>query len=608
MLATLRHRGPDDAGLHTDPSTDATIGVRRLAIVDLKGGHQPLSNEDGSVWVAFNGEIYNHVQLRDDLRARGHRFTTSSDTEVLVHLYEEFGDSMVHALEGMFAFALWDERHARLLLVRDRFGEKPMFVHESAGELLFASELTALLEAKSGLRELDPDAIDAFFVFGYVPGPGTVVPGVRQLPPGHLLVWERDGGCQERCWWSPPEGSVRLREPAQALVAEAKHLFEESVRTRMIADVPVGVFLSGGIDSTLVTAIAAQQSSRRLKTFTIGYDVGSFDETAQARQIARDLDTEHHEITLTQADVATRVPALLSRLDQPLADQALVPLHALSEFARPLVTVALGGEGADELFGGYPRYRWLERAGRIESALPAPLVGLLGSLPRYSGRYDVASRLIDRITPTAMIERHMDWVTGGRRRHRAALYGPRLADINQDHALAGLVRRAGGELDVGSIGRHLMHLDQVDYLPDDVLVKTDRAGMLMSLEIRTVYLHRGLAELAASVDTSLHLGGGGKTLLHAMLPADVSPPRASGRYRKTAFRAPAAEWLRGSLVPVLRSQLESGVLYREGYFDRVAAGELVREHVSSICDHSDLLWPLLALGLWADRFFGLDVG
>lgn len=609
MLATLRHRGPDDAGMHTDPSTDATIGVRRLAIVDLKGGHQPLSNEDGSVWVAFNGEIYNHVQLRDDLRARGHRFATSSDTEVLVHLYEEFGDSMVHALEGMFAFALWDERHARLLLVRDRFGEKPMFVHESAGELLFASELTALLEAKSGLRELDPDAIDAFFVFGYVPGPGTVVPGVRQLPPGHLLVWERDGhGCQERCWWSPPEGSVRLREPAQALVAEAKHLFEESVRTRMIADVPVGVFLSGGIDSTLVTAIAAQQSSRRLKTFTIGYDVGSFDETAQARQIARDLDTEHHEITLTQADVATRVPALLSRLDQPLADQALVPLHALSEFARPLVTVALGGEGADELFGGYPRYRWLERAGRIESALPAPLVGLLGGLPRYSGRYAAASRLIDRITPTAMIERHLDWVTSGRRRRREALYGPRLADIDRDHALAGLVRRAGGEFDAGSIGRHLMRLDQVDYLPDDVLVKTDRAGMLMSLEIRTVYLHRGLAELAASVDTSLHLGGGGKTLLHAMLPADVSPPRASGRYRKTAFRAPAAEWLRGSLVPVLRSQLESGVLYREGYFDRVAAGELVREHVSSICDHSDLLWPLLALGLWADRFFGLDVG
>jgi asparagine synthase (glutamine-hydrolysing) len=609
MLATLRHRGPDDAGLHTDPSTAATIGVRRLAIVDLMGGHQPLSNEDGSVWVAFNGEIYNHVQLRDDLRARGHRFKTSSDTEVLVHLYEEFGDSMVHALEGMFAFALWDERHARLLLVRDRFGEKPMFVHESAGELLFASELTALLEAKPGLRELDPGAIDAFFVFGYVPGPGTVAPGVRQLPPGHLLVWERDGhGCQERCWWFPPEGSVRLGEPAQALVAEAKHLLEESVRTRMIADVPVGVFLSGGIDSSLVAAIAARQSSRRIKTFTIGYDVGSFDETAQARQIASYLDTEHHEVTLTQADVVTRVPALLSRLDQPLADQALVPLHALSEFARPLVTVALGGEGADELFGGYPRYRWLERAGRIESALPAPLVGLLGGLPRYSGRYDVASRLIDRITPTAMIERHMDWVTGGRRRRRAALYGPRLADINQEHALVGLVRRAGGELDVGSIGRHLMRLDQVDYLPDDVLVKTDRASMLVSLEIRTVYLHRELAELAASVDTSLHLGGGGKTLLHAMLPADVSTPRGSGRYRKTAFRAPAAEWLRGSLVPVLRNQLESGVLYREGYFDRVAAGELVREHVSSICDHSDLLWPLLALGLWADRFFGLDVG
>jgi len=609
MAATMRHRGPDDEGLHTDAHSGVTIGVRRLAIVDLEGGHQPLSNEDGSVWVAFNGEIYNHVQLREDLLARGHRFATNSDTEVLVHLYEEFGDAMVHALEGMFAFALWDERRARLLLARDRFGEKPLFVHECDGELLFASELTALLAAKPGLRELNPDAIDAFFVFGYVPGPETVVPGVRQLPPGHLLVWERERrDCEERCWWSPPEGPVRLHEPAQALVAEARRLFEDSVRTRMIADVPVGVFLSGGIDSTLVAAVAAQQTSQQLKTFTIGYDVGSFDETAQARRVARDLDTDHHEIALTQADVATRVPALLARLDQPLADQALVPLHALSEFARPLVTVALGGEGADELFGGYPRYRWLERAGRIESVLPGPLVGLLGGLQRYSGRHGAASRLIDRITPTAVIERHLDWVTSGRRRHRAVLYGARLAGVHRDRALADLARRAGGELDAGSIGRRLMRLDQLDYLPDDVLVKTDRASMLVSLEIRTVYLHRGLAELAASVDTSLHLGGGGKSLLHAMLPAGMATPRASGRYRKTAFRAPAAEWLRGPLAPVLRSQLESGVLYQEGYFDRVAVAELVREHVASICDHSDLLWPLLALGLWTDRFFGLDVG
>jgi asparagine synthase (glutamine-hydrolysing) len=607
MAATMHHRGPDDEGLHTDPRSGVSIGVRRLSIMDVEGGHQPLANEDGSVWVAFNGEIYNHARLREELLARGHRFATSSDTEVLVHLYEEFGDAMVHALEGMFTFALWDERRGRLMLARDRFGEKPLFMHEQAGELLFASELTALLEAKPALRELEPAAIDAFFVLGYVPGPDTVVTGVRQLPPGHLLVWERDGRRgAKRCWWSPPASPAELHEPFPVLAAEAERLFAESVRTRMIADVPVGVFLSGGIDSTLVAAAAARESTERLRTFTIGYDVGSFDETARAQRVARRLDAEHHEVILTEAEVAASAPAVLARLDQPLADQALVPLHALSEFARPLVTVALGGEGADELFGGYPRYRWLERAVRIELALPAAAARPLNSLLRHSSRWSSAALLAERVSPTPLLERHLDWVTGGRRHRRLALYGPRLAGLNGTQVLDDLTGRAG-ELNGDSVGRRLMRLDQVDYLPDDVLMKTDRAGMLASLEIRSVYLHRGLAELAASVDASVHLRGRGKALLHAMLPPGMDTPRSPGRYRKTAFRAPAAEWLRGPLAPVLHRQLRSGSIYREGYIKREVARELVREHASSVRDHSDLLWPLLALGLWMDRFFGLDV-
>jgi len=608
MAATMRHRGPDDEGLHTDARSGVSIGVRRLAIMDVEGGHQPLGNEDGSMWVAFNGEIYNYVRLRKELLARGHRFATSGDTEVLVHLYEEFGDSMVHALEGMFAFAVWDERRGRLLLARDRFGEKPLFVHEHDGELLFASELTGLLEAKPALRELDPAAIDAFFVLGYVPGPGTVARGVRQLPPGHLLAWERDGrGGAERRWWSPPDGPAELHEPLAVLAAEAERLFGESVRTRLIADVPVGVFLSGGIDSTLLALVAGRESGKRLKTFTIGYDVGPFDETARARRVARQLNAEHHEVTFTQAEVAACAPGLLARLDQPLADQALVPLHALSEFARQLVTVALGGEGADELFGGYPRYRWLERARRVESALPAAAARPLSGLLRRSSRWSSAALLAERVTPTPVLERHLDWVTAGRRHRRPALYGPRLIDLNSAQVLADLTCRAG-ELNGDSIGRRLMRLDQIDYLPDDVLMKTDRAGMLASLEIRSVYLHQGLAELAASVGTAVHLRGRGKLLLHAMLPKDMETPRAPGRYRKTAFRAPVAEWLRGPLAPVLHSQLRSGSIYQEGYFEHGAAGELVREHTSSVRDHSDLLWPLLTLGLWMDRFLGHDAG
>ncbi len=601
ISARLRHRGPDDEGIYTDAGAAVSLGVRRLAILDPAGGHQPLSNEDGSVWVAFNGAIYNYPRLREQLRERGHAFKTECDTEVLVHLYEEYGEEMVHALEGMFAFAIWDERRRRLLLARDRFGEKPLFVHERGGELHFASELTALLAALPGLGELSPKAIDAYFVFGYVPGPGTIVKGVRQLPPGSLISWDREGGARQRRWWSPPLTSGRLHEPEAALVAEASRLLSDSVRSRMIADVPIGVFLSGGIDSTLVASAAAEASSQRIRTFTIGYDVGPFDETERARRIAQRLDTDHHEVILTEADVAQRAPKLMAEMDQPLADKALVSLHALSDFARPLVTVALGGEGADELFGGYPRYRWLERSRRISSALP---VAMAPGLLERAGGWAPARRLIERTGPGPLLERNLDWVTAGRRHRRHGIYGPRLAGVADDRILASLADRAG-EVDHAGTGSSLMRLDQIDYLPDDVLVKTDRAGMLVSIEIRTAYLHRGLAEFAASVDPSLHLGGAGKSLLHAMLPPGMGIGR-SRRFRKAAFNAPAAEWLRGPLAPLLSRQVEVGSIYEEGWFDGAAAARLAGEHIAGAKDHSDLLWGLLTFGLWSDRLLGVD--
>jgi asparagine synthase (glutamine-hydrolysing) len=605
MCATMRHRGPDDEGVHTDAAAGVSIGIRRLSVMDVEGGHQPMSNEDGSVWVAFNGEIYNHRQLRESLRARGHRFRTRADTEVIVHLYEEYGEDLVHALEGMFALSLWDERVGRLTLARDRFGEKPLFLHERNGGLTFASELTALVEVTPGLRELEPDAVDAFFVFAYVPGPGTIVRGVRQLPPGHLISWDRDSGARQRRWWSAPDRNVRPRERIESLVAEAQRLLQASVRTRLIADVPVGVFLSAGVDSTLVAVAAARESSRRLQTFTIGYDVGAVNETAQARRTAEYLDSEHHELTLTEEEVASRTPGLLASMDQPLADRALVPLNALSEFARPRVTVALGGEGADELFGGYPRYRWLGLGERLDGALPAPALRSLRGLMRGTRRLPRGERLAARLGAAPMLERNLDWVTAERRRRREALYGPRLASVGGERVLEELSARAGGPEPESAV-RWLMHLDQVDYLPDDVLMKTDRAGMLASLEIRTVFLHRELAEFASSVDTSVHLGGGGKALVRAMLPDGVMPAKRLGRYRKTAFRVPAADWLRGPLAPAMRAQLERGAIYEQGYFNRDAVGALVREHNSRTSDHSDQLWPLLSLGLWADRFFGLD--
>lgn len=607
MCATMLHRGPDDEGRHTDERLGVSFGIRRLAIMDVQGGHQPICNEDRSVWVVCNGEIYNHPRLRDDLRARGHRFATGSDTEVLVHLYEEYGEDLVQALDGMFAFALWDEQRQRLLLARDRFGEKPLFLYEQGGELTFASELTALLKIKPELRELEPAAIDAFFVFAYVPGPKTIVRGVRQLAPGHLLTWERGrSSCRERPWWTASEEDPVPSERPESVLAEARRLFDESVRARMISDVPLGVFLSGGVDSTLVAIAAADASSKPLQTFTIGYDSGSVNETAQARRTAAHLGSEHHEVTLTAREVGERAPALLAAVDQPLGDRALLPLNVLSEFARPRVTVALGGEGADELFGGYPRYRWLERSVRAESALPAGAARSLGTLLRVgsacAGR---GQRVARRLAPSPLLARNLDWVTAERRHHRVALYGPRLAAIDAEHLLDGLAARAG-ELDRNATARRLMRLDQIDYLPDDVLFKTDRAGMLASLEIRTVFLNRELTDFAASLHSSVHLAGGGKAIVRAMLPNGVIETSRLRRYRKTAFRVPAADWLRGPLASVLDRQLERGALYSEGYFDREAARALVREHRSGERDRSELLWPLLSLGLWVDRFHGLD--
>ncbi len=604
MNRALRHRGPDDEGVYIDRASGLALGARRLSVIDVAGGHQPLSNEQGDVWAVLNGEIYNHPSLRRRLLERGHRLATGTDTEVLVHLYEEYGDDLVHALEGMFAFALWDERRRRLLLGRDRFGEKPLFYAEHAGALSFASELSALCEGGDVDGGLSAASVDAFFVFGYVPGPDAILRGVRQLPPGHVLTWEP--GVQRaaiRAYWSPPSCEPRPAERRSELVAETRRLLEGSVRSRMIADVPLGVFLSGGVDSTLIAALAAQHSTTPIRTFTVGYDVGEVGELDTARATAQALGTDHHELVLTEDDVATRMPALLAGIDQPLADQALPALHAVAELARQEVTVTIGGEGADELFGGYPRYRWLARAARLERHLP-PRLGALGAralnASPLAGRTRRLSYLLDG---RPLLERHLDWVTERRRELRPNLYGPRLADeAGAQRALGDLSARVDGGLGA-SVPGALMRLDQVHWLVDDVLAKADRAGMLVSLEIRTPYLHRELAEFAASVAPDVHLDDGGKALLRAVLTEVL--PGAPGRRPKTAFRVPAAQWLRGPLAPTLARQLAEGALYDEGWIDAGVARGLTADHAAGRHDWSHVLWPLLALGLWLDRRRGL---
>ena len=606
MNDLMTHRGPDDEGVYVDPATGVALGARRLSILDVAGGHQPLANEDGTVWAVLNGEIYNYPALRDRLLARGHNLATRTDTEVLVHLYEDFGNELVHAIEGMFAFAVWDLREQKLLLARDRFGEKPLFFSERGGQLVFASELTALAEGTQLGGELDPLAIDAYFVLGYVPGPGTILRGASQLPPGHRLLWNKaTADSVVESYWRPRGNPVGEDSSIdKECLLELERLFDASVESRLLSDVPLGVFLSGGIDSMLVAAFAARHSREPIKTFTVDYDVGTVGEASATRKVVARLGSEHHEMVLTGADVGAQAPPLFAGLDQPVADQALVAMHAVSTFARPEVTVALGGEGADELFGGYPRYRWLARSQRMQTALPDSATRFLSrALASVPGR-TATQRLATVASPKPMIDRHLDWVTSGRREERWALYGSQLRPVLSNGAL-GSHAALRAALGAHSGAAELMQLDLRYWLPDDVLVKADRATMRSSLEMRTPYLNRELAEFASSIPASTHLGGKGKQLLRQLV-------RRCGLFEperpKRAFRVPAAEWLRGPLMPALEEQIARGALYEEQWFDRHAVARAASEHRSGTNDRSSVLWPLLVLGLWLDRFRSLDEG
>ena len=597
MNAVLVHRGPDDSGVYTDQACGFALGATRLSIIDVDGGHQPLANEDGSVVAVLNGEIYNHPALMDRLRARGHSFSSRTDTEVLVHLYEDYGDDLVHALDGMFAFAVWDQKRRRLVIARDRFGEKPLFYSARAGQLAFASELTALLASGRVATEVDAQQLDAYFVLGYVPGPGTLIDGVRQLPPGHRLVWE-NGRTSVEPYWRPMALDEDLPTDHDELVVETEMLLGEAVRSRLVSDVPLGVFLSGGVDSSLVASFAAEASAEPLCTFTVGYDVGTVSELAPARVAADVLGADHHELVLASRDVEPLARSLFERLDQPVADQALLASFAVCRFAREHVKVVVGGEGADELFGGYPRYRWLALADKMDRHLPeAASAGLAAAFDRLpvSGRLSRLSHVLER---RSAVDRHLEWVTDGRAGLRDELYGERLRPTFAGSRLEDTLLASGADAATAA-PRKFMVLDQILWLPDDVLAKADRASMLASLEVRTPFLEPRLAAFAASVSGRYHVGRGGKRLLRAVLDRRV-PDLRRGR-GKMAFRVPADEWLRGPLALVLREQVRSNPLYEEGWIRRSKVERLIDDHLESRRNCAEVLWPLMVLGFWMSR-------
>jgi len=598
MSRALVHRGPDDEG-HVIAGP-VGLAARRLSIIDVAGGHQPIGGEDGRVQVVQNGEIYNHEQLRGELERAGHRFRTRCDTEVIVHLFEELGDGFAERLRGMFAVALWDRRAGRLVLARDRFGIKPLYYMETAdGGLAFASELKALMELPELDRSLDMRALESLLAFNSIPGPLTIFEGVRKLQPGQLLSWEPGRGASVRPYaqvMPAPAGELR-DESAGALADELRERLRDSVRAHLVADVPVGVLLSGGVDSATLAALAAQESGERVQTFSIGFRERSFDELERARLVATRYDTDHHELVV-EPDVGEVLTRLAEVFDEPLADSSALPTYLVAELAAQHVKVALSGEGGDELFAGYHTYvadQIAPWAGRPAAAL-RPLVE---RLPSSSARvsFDYKAKRFARGGALPPLERHHAWKEIFSSDLRAELLaapapdGFDPLDVYRERYAA----TAGAE----SLAR-LQDVDRSIYLVDDLLVKTDRASMAHSLEVRVPFLDSAVTELALAVPSSRHLRGLQKKRLLRRAVAPLLPRRIL-HGRKRGFSIPAAAWLRGDLREFARDVLAPESVRAQGLFRPAAVERLLAEHEAGSADHSRQIWCLMTLGLWLER-------
>src|SRR5689334_7138109 len=606
MADALVHRGPDSEGVFADGPVG--LAARRLAIIDLARGDQPMRNEDGSVVVVQNGELYDHRAVQAGLEQRGHRFTSHCDTEVLPHLYEERGLGFVDGVRGMFAVALWDRPERRLLLARDPFGIKPLYYRVAGGVLSFASELKALVRQPGFAGDVDLEALDAYLAFNSVPAPMSIYRDVRKLPAGHVLE-ARDGRVSVRRYArpAPVSASQVRRERGADLAVELRDRLRDSVRAHLEADVPVGVFLSGGIDSSLLAALAAQESPDPVRTFSIGFEERSFDELSRARMIARRYGTDHHELVL-RPDAAALLPEIAAAFDEPFADSSALPTYVVSRLAAEHVKVALSGEGGDELFGGYFTYvadvLAARSRARAAAGLARPLVERLPSSSRRVSLEYRAKRFV-RAAERPPLERHHGWKEIFSPEARAALLEPdRRAAVADPLATWRLryAETAGAE--------PLARLQDVDigtYLVDDLLVKTDRASMAHSLEVRVPFLDPVVAELALALPTSQKVLALAKKRVLRRAAAGLVP-RAIVHGPKRGFSIPAAAWLRGELRPFARDVLAPDALRRDGFFRPAEVTRLLDEHESAREDHSRPLWGLLCFELWRRTAAGGGAG
>lgn len=617
MTRSLAHRGPDDSGTyfsvldHSD-GVSVALGHRRLSIIDLGGGHQPLASEDDSVWVVFNGEIFNYRELQADLAARGHRLRTQTDTEVIVHLYEEFGVRCVDHLRGMFAFAVWDDRRRELFVARDRLGQKPLFYRIRDGAMWFGSELKALLQIPGAPRAMDPIALDEFLTYQYVPAPRCILSGYHKLPAAHWALFDGTSLRLER-YWSPPfaEGDDSRTAQTEPWGERLRETLTEAVRIRLRSDVPLGAFLSGGVDSTIICGLMQHLSPEPVHSFSIGFPVAQFDERSYARLAAEHLGTRHHEEIVTP-DALSILPRLTWHYDEPFADSSAIPTMALSKMTRAHVTVALSGDGGDELFAGYERYKAVKIAAGIDR-LPAAVKRVLAagiwqrmpaSVEQKSFRRRVKRLLAELQKPPE--RRYLRWVSILDDERRQALYSDALL-----HELAG-VDSAAPLLEAYAVcpSRDFVTrttcCDVLTYLPGDILTKVDIASMAYGLECRSPFLDHHVVELAARMPIGLKLQGRqGKRILIETF-RDLLPERIQHR-RKMGFGVPLDHWFRDELRELVHDVLLDDRSRSRDLFRPETVELLIHQHQNRQWDHSARLWTLLCLELWQRMFLDGEV-
>ncbi len=622
MTDLIVHRGPDAEGQHIAPASGnaeagVALGFRRLSIIDLSTGNQPLSNEDGSVWVVFNGEIYNYVELREELLAKGHRFATHSDTEVIVHAYEEYGIECLQKFRGMFAFALWDDRQERLVLARDRLGKKPLVYRQEPDRLSFGSELKTLLQIPGAPREVDPQAIDLFLTYQYVPHPRTILKGYRKLPPAHYAVYEK-GQLSVARYWTPPYRSDMAHAFADPSLADSakwshadwqaklRETLTESVRLRMRSDVPLGSFLSGGIDSTIISGLMQSLSSRPILTFSIGFTEEKFDERKYAREAAKLLGTDHQEYVVEPSALDT-LPQLIWHYDEPFGDSSAIPTMYLSRVTREKVTVALSGDGGDELFAGYDRYQAALLAGKIDR-LPGIVRSVCGwplwqQIPARVEQNSFRRRVKRFLSGMAQSpeRRYLRWVGTFDNETRTRLYSPRFAAQLGGFDSAEFLLDAYQLCPDRDFITRTTAVDVQTYLPCDILTKVDIASMAASLEARSPFLDHHVTELAARMplDLKFERGRGKKILVDTfkdLLPASIQTRKKMG------FGVPIDHWFRGELRSLVEESLLSPQSLARGYFNPQVIRELVDQHTSGQFDHSYRLWSLMVLEHWHRTF------